>query len=37
VAGTTPSSSNLVGYLTASNVSVNPTYGVWNGAMANIE
>jgi hypothetical protein len=36
VASEKPNESNLIGYLAASDVSVNPTYGVWNGAMFTI-
>lgn len=32
VAAEKPNESNLVGFLAASDVSINPTYGVWNGA-----
>lgn len=37
VATAKPSTSNLVGYLATADISLNPTYGVWNGAMSNIE
>lgn len=37
VAGTKPSVSNLAGYLATADVSINPTYGVWNGAMSTID
>jgi len=37
VAGTKPSVSNLAGYLATVDVSINPTYGVWNGAMSTID
>lgn len=36
VASEKPNESNLIGFLAASDVSVNPTYGVWNGAMFTI-
>jgi hypothetical protein len=36
VASEKPNESNLVGYLVASDISVNPTFGVWNGAMFTI-
>lgn len=37
VAATKPSVSNLAGYLATADVSVNSTYGVWNGAMSTID
>ncbi len=37
VAAEKPSMSNLVGYMAVANISVNSTYGVWNGAMATID
>lgn len=37
IATAKPSTSNLVGYLATADVSLNPTYGVWNGAMSAIE
>lgn len=37
VAGTKPGESNLVGYLATADISINPTYGVWNGAMSTID
>ena len=37
VAADKPSMSNLVGYMAVADISVNSTYGVWNGAMATID
>lgn len=37
VSANEPSVSNLVGYMTTADISVNATYGVWNGAMSTIE
>lgn len=37
VATAKPSTSNLTGFMAASDISVNPTYGVWNGAMATVQ
>lgn len=37
VASSKPSASNMVGYLATADISVNPMYGVWNGAMATID
>lgn len=37
IASAKPSVSNMVGYLATADISVNPTYGVWNGAMATID
>lgn len=37
VAAEKPSTSNLTGYLAASDISVNPTYGAWNGATATVK
>jgi len=37
VAGLKPTESNLVGYLANADISINPTYGVWNGATATID
>ncbi|MGA0117784.1 MAG: peptidylprolyl isomerase [Ilumatobacteraceae bacterium] len=37
IASEKPSVSNLIGYLATADISVNPTYGVWNGAMATID
>jgi parvulin-like peptidyl-prolyl isomerase len=32
-----PSVSNMVGYVATADISINPTYGVWNGAMSTID
>ena len=37
VAEAKPSVSNLVGYLAAADISINSTYGVWNGALSTID
>lgn len=37
VATANPSTSIMVGYLATADISLNPTYGVWNGAMSAIE
>lgn len=36
VAAEKPSDTNLIGYVATADISVNPTYGVWNGAMFTI-
>ena len=37
VAAEKPSTSNLTGYMAVADISVNPTYGAWNGAMATVQ